>query len=71
MARFIQPVELPENEKKIVDDIRKKSRRVTKKGLSRAEIIRRSIRFAGPKLLSGEVPLIEGSEAVTIPPEKR
>lgn len=71
MARFIQPVELPAEEKKIVDDIRKKSRRLTKKPLSRAEIIRRTIRFAGPMLLSGEAPLLEASDAVTLKPERR
>lgn len=59
MARIIQPVELHEAEKRIVQDLKKRAKKVSGRNVSVAEIIRRSVRFAGPKFLSGEAPLLE------------
>jgi hypothetical protein len=61
--RVIQPVELHDAEKEIISKLKTQHRKVARRPISVAELIRRSVRFAGPKFLSGEAPLVE---AVTI-----
>ena len=57
--RIIQPVELGDHERRIVKDLQKMHLKVAKRKMSVADIIRRSVRFAGQKFLAGEAPLIE------------
>lgn len=59
MSRIIHPVELHDEETKIVKDLQKKGAKALKRRVSASEIIRRAIRLGGPKLLSGEEPLVE------------
>lgn len=70
MPRFIQPVELKTEDRRLVSRVKKQAKRLTKTPMTAAEVIRRAIRFAGPKFLSGEAPLVDAIPEVRIKPGK-
>jgi len=62
-----QPTRFDRQETKFIKDLKKAALKSSGRKLSNSEIVRRCVRFAAPKFLSGEVPF---SDPITIKVEK-